>query len=1168
MNLSDQYQQKTEKEHILHAPDTYIGSIEHSMCDMDLFDEETQRMVSKNMEFVPALYKLFDEGIVNSRDHVVRMSVSTQPDKCLVTQIDITVATDGTITIENNGDGIDVAQHPDTGLWIPEMIFGHLRTSTNYNQDEKKIVGGKNGFGFKLVLIWSTFGSVETLDHRRKLLYRQEFHDNLNVLSIPKITPAKATAKPFTRVTFRPDYHRLGFPNGLSADTLQLLKKRAYDIAAITDAKVRVSFNGVTIPVKQFSQYASMYSSDAPKIHESPNPRWEYAVILSPSHEFRQVSFVNGIATTKGGKHVEYIMGQITRQICDLIEKKQKIRVSPQTIKEQLMLFLRCDIENPSFESQSKDFLSTPVSKFGSTCEISSGFIKKIMDLGVANTACSVHEIRENSKTAKRTNGTKTKHLRGIEKLDDAILAGSSRSNECILILCEGDSAKSGIISGLTKKDRDTIGIYPLKGKLMNVRDQSIRKIAENKEIADIIKILGLEIGKVYANREQLSQQLRYGRVMMMCDQDVDGSHIKGLCINLFHSHWPSLVTIGDFLSFMNTPILRATNSRTHEVQVFYTDGEYQLWRQTQLDRGVSRNEGGLDAWKIKYFKGLGTSTAAEFKEYMSQKKIISYSYTGKESDDMLDIMFHKSRADDRKNLLLNVYQPASFLDKNQANVSYEEFVKNELLHFSAYDCERSIPNMVDGLKTSFRKILYCAFKRRLTSEIKVAQFSGYVSEHAEYHHGEQSLNGAIVSMAQNFVGSNNIPLLEPKGQFGSRLLGGDDSASERYIFTHLSPLARMLFPEEDDAVLNYLNEDGHSIEPDHYVPILPFILVNGSMGIGTGFSSNIPSFSPEELVDYLLARLGGSHTETNTETQKVWTPSYNGFKGTIQPLSLTKFLIKGVYEKIGPSKIRITELPVGTWTTPYKVFLESLTDGTTDKTGKKKPPILKDVVSHSTDTCVDITVEFAQTTTLEEWEKELYEEGRVNGVDKHLKLTTTVTTTNMHLFNIQGKLHKYETVQDILEAYIPIRLDVYEKRKAYLLSHLNADYERLSDCSRFVQELLDDRLDLRKKTGAQIEELLTAHQFRRIGGDFKYLTKMSMDAVTTENVAALLQNREKVKEQRQLLESKTCESLWIEDLHVFDKKYREVKKLVWPETNNGSSVVDIGKKKTGKSKK
>jgi DNA topoisomerase-2 len=390
----------------------------------------------------------------------------------------------------------------------------------------------------------------------------------------------------------------------------------------------------------------------------------------------------------------------------------------------------------------------------------------------------------------------------------------------------------------LSSEDRNTIGIYPLKGKLLNVRGEQLKKIAENKEITDIKKILGLETGREYNSIDEVNKHLRYGKIMYMTDQDLDGSHIKGLCINLFHSEWASLTKIPGFLSFMNTPILRAKKGQ--QVMLFYNDGEYEKWKQ-------SLGQNGTQGWTIKYFKGLGTSTSAEFKDYFANKKIVDFVYSNN-TDDTIDKIFNKKRADDRKTWLEN-YDKNAYLDTSKKDVRYEEFINNEMIHFSTYDCARSIPNMVDGLKISLRKILFSAFKRKLTSEIKVAQFSGYVSEHSAYHHGEASLNGAIVNMAQNFVGSNNINLLEPNGQFGTRLHGGDDSASERYIFTMLNSLTRYMFPEADDAILSYLNDDGTIVEPEYYVPILPFALINGISGIGTGFSCNIAPYHPKDLI-------------------------------------------------------------------------------------------------------------------------------------------------------------------------------------------------------------------------------------------------------------------------------------------------------------------------------
>ena len=882
-NLAKQYQRKTDKQHILDNPDTYIGSIENIESEMWVYDDANERIVLRNMEYVPGLYKLFDEGIVNCRDHVMRMIQSPILDKKFVTYINTNIQEDGTIIFSNDGNGIDIAKHPEYDLWIPEMIFGHLRTSTNYDKTEERIVGGKNGFGFKLALIWSVYGKVETLDHTRGLKYTQEFRNNLNVIEPPKIEKVPKTSKPYTKVVFKPDYSRFGL-SGLSSNMLALLKKRVFDIGAVTDhsiKKVKVGFNEALCPVKNFQQYVDLYvggKGETKRVYESTDERWEYAIALAPNHEFTQVSFVNGICTFKGGKHVDYIMGQITRKLCDFIEKKKKVKVAPSAIKEQLMLFLRCDIVNPSFDSQTKDFMNTPSAKFGSSCAVSDGFIEKVAKMGVMDVACSLTEAKEN-KAAKKTDGHKTKNVRGIANFIDANFSGTTKSPECTLILCEGLSALSGIVSGLSSEDRNVIGIYPLKGKLLNVRGEQIKKIADNKEITDIKKILGLETGCVYTSLEDVHKHLRYGKIMIMTDQDLDGSHIKGLCINLFHSEWSSLVHIPGFISFMNTPILRA--KKGSQTKLFYNDGEYNAWKE-------SLGEGGTHGWTIKYFKGLGTSTATEFKEYFANRKIVDFVHNGVSSDDTIDKVFNKKRPDDRKTWLEN-YDKNAYLDTSSSKVNYDQFMNQEMIHFSTYDCARSIPNMVDGLKISLRKILFSAFKRKLTSEIKVAQFSGYVSEHSAYHHGEASLNGAIVNMAQNYVGSNNINLLLPNGQFGTRLHGGDDSASERYIFTLLNPLTRALFPEADDHVLNYLDDDGTMVEPEFYVPIIPFALVNGISGIGTGFSCNIPAFSPNQIIDYLELKLKGRGVVDAVD----FVPYYEGFKGKIIRMETNKYMTK-----------------------------------------------------------------------------------------------------------------------------------------------------------------------------------------------------------------------------------------------------------------------------------
>lgn len=1076
--LANQYQKKTDKEHILDNPDTYIGSIENVNGPMYVYEDG--HIVNKTIDYNPGLFKLFDEGIVNCRDHVVRMLQKKEQDDTtqLVNMIDIQIK-DNMITLMNNGNGIDIEKHPTYDIWIPELIFGHLRTSTNYNKDEEKITGGKNGFGFKLVLIWSTYGMIETIDSTRKLKYIQEFETNLDVVHKPSIT--KCSKKPYTLVKFKPDYKRLGL-NELSKDMISLFQRRVYDIAGITTKDVKVKLNGEALDVKNFNHYVDLYN-DCEKISEQYE-RWSYSVCLS--EEFKQVSFVNGIFTSKGGKHVDYIIQQIIKKMIAYIEKKKKVEVKPSIIKEQLHIFLNCTIVNPSFDSQTKDYLNTPPSKFGSSCVVSDKFIEKLAKQGIMENSCELSHIKEKN-NSKKTDGNKNKTIRGIPKLVDANYAGTKDSKLCTLILCEGDSAKAGILSGLTPSDRNIIGVYPMKGKLLNVRGETTKKINENKEIIEIKKIMGLESNKTYKNTDEL----RYNKILFMTDQDLDGSHIKGLCINLFECLWPSLLNIEGFLGFMNTPILKATKSG--KMIHFYNEQEYELWKSEHQD---------AKGWSIKYYKGLGTSTGKEFKEYFKDKKTMDI-HLGDKDNETIDMVFNKKKSDFRKEWLSN-YERNNVLDTRDTKITLGDFIHREMIHFSKYDCDRSIPNMMDGLKVSQRKILYSAFKKNLVHEIKVAQFSGYVSEHSGYHHGENSLNGAIVNMAQNFVGSNNINILMPNGQFGTRLQGGKDSASERYIFTNLNKITRMIFKKEDDAILTYLKDDGTFVEPIYYLPILPMILVNGTKGIGTGFSTDIPCFHPVQLIDYI------QHKLVDKTYTRDFVPFYQGFQGTIEKDGDRRFITKGNYT-IDKQVITITELPIGVWNEDYILHLEKCMD------------ILKDYKDQSTDK----NVYFKLTL------KKPMEE---SDIIKTFKLSTTLSINNMNLFDHNDKLKHYNEVYEICDDFIGVRLDYYEKRRLHLIQILKEEMEVLKNKCNYINELLNDTLDLRKKTNHDICDILEKKKYTKINDSYNYLIKMSMDSVCQENVDSLNKQFNEKQSEYDKMWNTSHKDIWKDELDQLKK--------------------------------
>jgi DNA topoisomerase-2 len=594
----------------------------------------------------------------------------------------------------------------------------------------------------------------------------------------------------------------------------------------------------------------------------------------------------------------------------------------------------------------------------------------------------------------------------------------------------------------------------------------------------------------------------------------------------MIDSEWNSLIQIPEFIGYMNTPILKATKNK--EVIEFYNNGEYEQWK----------NSNDVSKWDVKYYKGLGTSTSKEFKEYFTIKKIVNF-VSNTTSREKIDMVFNKKRANDRKQWLSN-YDRTSYLNTSKSYVSYDEFIDNDMIHFSKYDNERSIPNICDGLKLCLRKIVYSAFKKKLCSEIKVAQFSGYVSEHSGYHHGEASLNGAIIGLAQNFVGSNNINLFIPQGQFGTRLLGGKDAASERYIYTYLNPLTRKIFPELDDQILHYVEDDGYIVEPIYYVPIIPMILVNGTKGIGTGFSTDIMCYNPLQIIEFLEAKLNS----TSITEKLLIEPYYHGFKGKIYPCDDThkKYIIKGCYEILSNDKIRITELPIGTWTQDYKEFLESILDTKTLNKGKvvkSGEDIIKDFNDMSTDLNVDFEITFYPGIM----SKLLLEKHDYNieGIEKYLKLYSIHCTTNMHLFNEKEQLRKFDNVYEIIDSYYTIRYEYYIKRKAFIITKLESELKVLSAKTRFIQYNLEDKIDLRKKSKQEISSILSTLKFD-LGesGDYNYLVKMPMDSVCKENAEKLMNEYENKNAELETIKTCSIEQMWLKELKELKIAYTE----------------------------
>lgn len=1110
-NVTDEYEEKDLRTHIYENSDTYAGSDQMIKAPLPMMDETQKEIKISECEYIPVIYKCFDEIIVNARDQ--RERLKDREGAVNLTEIKIDIDKEnGVISIYNNGDSIKVEKH-SSGLYNPNLIFGRLLTSGNYKKGEKRTVGGKNGYGAKIVNIFSESFDVEVGDRHTKKKYTQHFYDNMKGVDEPVIK--KFSGKPYTKITWKTDFKRFEI-DGFSEDMISLMRRRVYDIAGVTDNKVSVYYNGKKINIKSFQDYMGLYPSESKKVFEKLSDRWELGVTVSSNDKFEQISFVNGISTPNGGIHVDVVTKIISSLVVKYIKKKHKKDVMEKYVKNYLSIYLNCVIENPSFDSQAKERLITPKSKFGSQPEINDKFIKNLCDnAGLSQKVMQFSEFKDKT-LAKKTNGTKKNKLRDIPKLDDANWAGTKRSEQCTLILTEGDSAKSMAIAGLSVVGRDKYGVFPLKGKVLNVRDATIKQITGNTEITNIKKILGLESGKTYKN----IKSLRYGKVMIMTDQDHDGSHIKGLILNLFHSEWPELLKL-NYVNCMVTPIIKV--SKDKNIRSFYTLTDYNKWK----DRYYNSR------WRVKYYKGLGTSTSSEAKEYFKDLKVNQY-VTNDKTDDSMVLAFKKTEADNRKSWL-KTYKEEEILDYNKEETQINDFIDYEFKHFSNSDNLRSIGSSVDGLKVSQRKILFSCFKRNLKSEIRVAQLSGYVSENAAYHHGEMSLQGAIVGMAQNFVGSNNINLLQPNGQFGTRIMGGNDSASARYIHTQLNPLTEYIYPQKDFPILDYVDDDGLLVEPKWYCPIIPMVLVNGMIGIGTGFSTTIPQFNPMDCINNIRRKMDGMPYLSMM-------PHYKGFTGKItkkMEKDRLKFITKGKYH-IDDDKVVVTELPIGKWTHDFKEYIEDIL--------KKDDSWILDYENHSTDEKVKFIIKVSDEALFDNTYKnnDVFEE--------QLKLVSTKSVSNMHLYNKDGTIKKYDTIYQIADEHYYVRLNMYGRRKAYELENLQKEINLLEAKMRFIQDVIDDKIVIYKQSKVSIIEKLRELEYPffengeiieydekvKVKTEYNYLLNLAIHNFTSEKVDELENDIKTRRDEYDKLDAMDPKDIWKKELDELEEKYKE----------------------------
>ena len=774
---------------------------------------------------------------------------------------------------------MQVGYHEIEKLWSPHLIFGHLKSGSQFNDEEKKVVIGQNGVGSKATNVWSLEFTVEICDTDSKRFYKQTWRNNMKDVESPTIIENTDKKKSYTKITFKPDFARFSLLD-LDLYNYQVLRSRVFDLAGsslvdaydpsenndnkddddsgddkkknnkknkenksksknkdvdiddkdlikgkgskkITDDKddkeikydkdiketkrdkdvkevktelnkslkhlpLTVFWNGLPVEVNNWKKYCALYlDKDTPcKFYSCP--RWEICVATSKTGEYEQVSFVNGIRTNIGGTHVDYITNQVTKYISDSFKNKNKnddeFNIPPRDIKKHLMIFVNCLLINPKFDSQKKEKLTLPRSEFGSSCKLPISLLKAAKVMIKENLAADIKQLE-----LKKLKGMNAKKKRGrinaLTKLSEANDAGNSKkTRNCYLMLCEGDSALALVLSSLKSLNPDQWGAFPLKGKFINVRSASVKDVSENEEFKNLMSIVGLEHGKIYKD----TKSLRYDHVVLFADQDVDGSHIKGLVINALEYYWPELLEIAGFLMEMVTPIVKVepknNNNKSLKTLHFFNDVEYKKWCDS-----LSKSES--NKYTHKYYKGLGTSTPKEGYEYFSNldkhlKRII---YNKDIDRKLLDIIFGKGAKflKERKEWIRN-HDDTKYVDRSKNYTLLTDLLNNDVRTFSVASNRRAICSMVDGLKPGQRKILHGARRGRMMSkEIKVEHMGSYVSRHCAYHHGPVSLFDTIINLAQSYWSSgNNINILEPIGQFGTRFKMGKDSAAARYLKT------------------------------------------------------------------------------------------------------------------------------------------------------------------------------------------------------------------------------------------------------------------------------------------------------------------------------------------------------------------------------------------------
>ncbi len=614
-DIAQTYQVLSEVEHIRKRTGMYAGSTSFQDTEEWVFNEAEKKMERRTIRYIPAFIKIFSEILDNAIDESKR-AVG------ILDTIKVEISDTGEISVFDNGRGIPVEKHPQTGQFVAETIFSNLRAGSNFNDDDDQALIGTNGVGSTITNVLSSEFAIESCDGKK--LLRMHFSEGMTKRSEPKVKPYD---RAYTKISFTPDYKFFAM-DGMDADHKAKIAKKVVD-AAGCNPKVKFYFNGVRIYIATFKDYAKYYDPEV--IYEENDEGWSVAYGASDGYE--HISFVNSVDTYNGGMHCDYIINQVTERLREYFKKKKKVDVKPGDIRAHMRIYVSATINRPKFSSQTKESMISPPGEWKTTYKVSDKIIAKIVASPIIQSVLDLIEAKEEAarraKEREMNKDVKKFDPRRVEKFADA--NERHERNKCILFLAEGDSAAKTIQSCADKR---WMGVYPLRGKPLNVCDVDPDKVYNNAVFQAFIKITGLQIGVPITD----IKQLRFGRICCMTDQDLDGFHITGLLLNMIRTYWPELLTMGVIYRFQ-TPLLKAfTKNETLE---FFNESVFNEWEAKNPNVKYTK----------KYYKGLGTSTTKEFTEYVSNldKYLVPLVIVDEQDFDSIDLAFNRSRAGDRK---------------------------------------------------------------------------------------------------------------------------------------------------------------------------------------------------------------------------------------------------------------------------------------------------------------------------------------------------------------------------------------------------------------------------------------------------------------------------------------------------------------------------------------